>query len=158
MIRGNCRRPDFAVDSILGLLTLPSMKRYTFLLMLWIATMTSSGAAEKSAETAEFNPTFTHVVYFWLKNPDSAEDRGKFEASVKKFMEDSQFAKTRFVGVPPKSTRDVVDDSFTYSLILSFESVEDQAKYQIEPAHDVFVAECKELWDKVVVYDSVPLK
>ncbi len=106
----------------------------------------------------EFDPTYTHVVYFWLKNPDSAVDCLKFETSVKNFIESSQYAKTRFIGVAPKATRDVVDDSFTYSLILSFESSEAQIKYQAEPAHDIFVAECKDLWAKVIVYDSVPLK
>ena len=47
-----------------------------------------------------------------------------------------------------------VDDSFTYSLILSFESAEDQAAYQTEPPHLVFIEECEDLWEKVIVYDS----
>jgi len=111
-----------------------------------------------SAESSEFDPSFTHVVYFWLKNPESADDRSKFEAAIKQFMQDSKYAKTRFVGVAPKATRDVVDDSFTYSLILSFESAEAQERYQAEAAHKVFVETCKDLWEKVVVYDSVPLE
>lgn len=106
----------------------------------------------------EFDPTFTHVVYFWLKNPDSKTDRAQFEAAVKQFMQDSKYAKTRFVGVAPKATREVVDDSFTYSLILSFESAKAQEKYQAEPAHTVFVESCKDLWAKVIVYDSIALK
>ncbi|MFO8026814.1 MAG: Dabb family protein [Opitutales bacterium] len=105
----------------------------------------------------EFDPAFTHVVYFWLNNPDNEADRSKFEAAVKQFMEDSKYAKTRFVGVPPKATREVVDDSFTYSLILSFESAEAQEKYQAEPAHAAFVESCKDLWAKVIVYDSMLL-
>jgi hypothetical protein len=110
-----------------------------------------------SAGTMEFDPTFTHVVYFWLKNPDSLEDRQQFEAAARTFMETSQYAKTRFIGVAPKATREVVDDSFTYSLILTFESADAQAKYQQEPAHDIFVAACKPLWEKVIVYDSTAL-
>jgi len=106
----------------------------------------------------EFDTSFAHVVYFWLKNPDSEADRAKFEIAIKQFMEDSKYAKTSSVGIAPKATRDVVDDSFTYSLILSFESAEAQKKYQAEEAHTIFVDTCKDLWENVIVYDSVPLK
>ena len=88
------------------------------------------------------------------KNPDNAADKAKFEASLKKFLDNSQYAKTKFIGKPPKAVRDVVDDSFTYSLILSFESAEDQAAYQEEAPHKVFIEECEDLWEKVIVYDS----
>ncbi len=114
-------------------------------------------ATAQASTTTEFNPTFTHVVYFWFKNPDDAAARKTFEQAAKKFMQESQYAKTRFIGVAPQATREVVDDSFTYSLILTFDSAEAQAKYQAEPAHDAFVATCKELWEKVIVYDSTPL-
>jgi quinol monooxygenase YgiN len=124
---------------------------------LLLALFSSSLSYAGSAESKEFDPTFTHVVYFWLKNPNNDVDRAKFESAVKQFMQDSKFAKTRFVGVAPKATREVVDDSFTYSLILSFESAEAQEKYQAEPAHKAFVESCKDLWEKVIVYDSVSL-
>jgi len=39
-------------------------------------------------------------------------------------------------------------------LILSFESAEDQEAYQEEPPHKVFIEECQDLWEKVIVYDS----
>lgn len=127
-------------------------------LALLLALLAPVQSYADKTESREFDPAFTHVVYFWLKNPDSVAERSKFEAAVKQFMEDSRYAKTRFVGVAPKSTRDVVDDSFTYSLILSFESAEAQEKYQAEQAHKVFVETCKELWKKVIVYDSIPLQ
>jgi hypothetical protein len=58
------------------------------------------------------------------------------------------------MGTPPKAVRDVVDDSFTYSLIVTFESAEAQEAYQEEEAHLIFIEECKDLWEKVIVYDS----
>lgn len=124
---------------------------------LLLALLSPLNSFADESESIEFDPAFTHVAYFWLNNPDSDADRSKFEAAVTQFMQDSKYAKTRFVGVPPKATRDVVDDSFTYSLILSFESAEAQEKYQAEPAHAAFVETCKDLWEKVIVYDSVPL-
>jgi hypothetical protein len=78
----------------------------------------------------------------------------KFETSLKKFLKDSKYAKTNFIGTPPKATRAVVDGSFTYSLIVTFESAEAQEGYQKEEAHLTFIEECKDLWEKVIVYDS----
>ena len=97
---------------------------------------------------------FVHVVYFWLKNPDDVSDRQEFETSIKKFMQHSKHAKTQFIGKPAMSDREVVDDSFTYSLIVSFDSKEEQDKYQKEEVHLEFVAEAQHLWNRVVVYDS----
>ncbi|MGB5819038.1 MAG: Dabb family protein [Saonia sp.] len=101
-----------------------------------------------------FNPAFAHTVFFWLEHPDSDKDREKFETSLQRFLDSSKFAKTNFIGTPPKASRDVVDDSFTYSLIVTFESSEAQEGYQKEEAHLQFIEECKDLWTKVVVYDS----
>jgi len=44
--------------------------------------------------------------------------------------------------------------SFTYSLIVSFESAEAQQNYQDEAPHKRFVEESSKLWTKVIVYDS----
>ena len=132
--------------------------KYTFLFALYLFILAPAHATTASQDATDFDPTFTHVVYFWLKQPDHEPDRVKFEAAAKKFMAESVYAKTRFIGVAPKATRSVVDDSFTYSLILSFESAEAQQKYQAEPAHEEFVATCNDLWKNVIVYDSIPLQ
>lgn len=102
----------------------------------------------------EFDHHFTHVVYFWLKNPDSPDDRKAFLSSLQNFMSKSKFAKTRFIGEPAGTLREVVDGSFTYSLILTFPSKEVQDQYQNEPSHLKFVEEAQHLWERVVVYDS----
>lgn len=106
----------------------------------------------------QFDPHFAHTVYFWLKNPDSQEDRAAFEKSLRRFLDNSAYAKTRFIGKPPRASRDVVDGSFTYSLILTFESAEAQQEYQTEPPHKRFIEESEELWEKVIVYDSQGVK
>lgn len=128
------------------------------LLSLLLTLIFPAASFAKDQDAVVFDSTYTHVVYFWLKSPESDADRKQFESSIKQFMRDSQYAKTRFIGTAPTATRDVVDDSFTYSLILSFESAEAQEKYQAEPAHTKFVNECKDLWSKVIVYDSILLK
>ena len=108
--------------------------------------------------TPEFDKNFTHVVYFWLNNPDSEQDRADFLKSLNKFLENSLYAKTKFIGEPAGTPREVVDGSFTYSLILSFPSKEIQDKYQKEKAHLKFIEESEHLWKRVQVYDSVGIK
>jgi len=102
----------------------------------------------------QFDSNFAHTVYFWLKNPDSPADRKAFETSLRTFLDNSAYAKTQFIGKPPTASRDVVDGSFTYSLIVTFESAEAQQLYQDEPPHKKFVEESSGLWTKVMVYDS----
>ena len=103
---------------------------------------------------ANIEKDFIHMVLFWLKNPNSTEDRQKFEASIKNFTANSKYLKTAHVGTPIKATREVVDDSYTYSLLVTFDSEAEHDKYQVEPAHIAFIDECKELWSRVQIFDS----
>jgi hypothetical protein len=101
-----------------------------------------------------FDPNYAHTVYFWLHNPDNKEDCKAFETSLGKFLDHSAYAKTKFIGKPPRASREVVDGSFTYSLVVTFESAEAQEAYQKEAPHLVFIEESSKLWNKVIVYDS----
>jgi hypothetical protein len=97
---------------------------------------------------------FTHTVFFWLKNPDDSAVRNAFETAINKFLKDSLYAKESHVGTPAVAERDVIDASYTYSLLVTFPSKEVHDKYQDEPAHHEFINTCKELWKKVLIYDS----
>ncbi|WP_339655186.1 Dabb family protein [uncultured Maribacter sp.] len=125
--------------------------------ILAITLMASSIFAQNDKEMKEFDSNFSHTVFFWLKNPDNATDRAAFETSLKKFLDNSGYAKTKFIGTPPRASRDVVDGSFTYSLILTFDSAESQQAYQDEAPHKLFIAESEKLWTKVIVYDSTSI-
>ena len=125
--------------------------------ILVITLMTSSIFAQNDKEMKEFDSNFSHTVFFWLKNPDNAADRAAFETSLKKFLDNSGYAKTKFIGTPPRASRDVVDGSFTYSLILTFDSAESQQAYQDEAPHKLFISESENLWTRVIVYDSTSI-
>lgn len=127
------------------------MKTGTTLLFLMLTVM-AFGQTEETMK--EFDPTFNHTVFFWLKNPDSQADRTAFVTSLSKFLDNSGYAKTKFIGKPPRASRDVVDGSFTFSLMVSFESAEAQQAYQDEAPHKLFIEESEDLWEKVIVYDS----
>ena len=122
------------------------------------AGMTASGFVtnpEKSiANQIPIKNVFIHHVFFWLKEPDNAEARTRFENGLQLLITIPQIQSSH-VGVPVKSNREVVDDSFTYSYIAFFKNREDQAIYQTHPTHLQFIEDCQTLWKKVIVYDAM---
>lgn len=98
---------------------------------------------------------FAHTVFFWLKNPDSKEDKAKFEASLTKFLKSSAHIKSMHLGVPASTNRPIIDTTYSYCLSLNFTSKEEHDKYQEEEVHKVFIRESENLWKKVLIYDSV---
>lgn len=109
-----------------------------------------SRAGEKSSE----KEVLVHQVYFWLKSGLSKEDVLKFENGVKSLLK-IKTIKYGKVGKPGATTqRPVIDSSYSYSLLTVFEDVKGHDQYQVDPIHEKFLKDCKELWEKVVVYDS----
>lgn len=98
---------------------------------------------------------FIHHVYFWLNNPESAEDKAKLVAGLRK-MTGIATIKSWQIGQPAGTPRDVVDNSYQVSWTVSFASAADQDAYQVDPVHLQFVKDNAALWRKVVVYDTVP--
>lgn len=98
---------------------------------------------------------FYHVVFFWLVN-DEEETRKKFLEAVWKLIDSVDVIRTKHVGSPADTARDVIDSSYSFSLILTFDSKKDQDLYQVHPSHDVFRGQSA-LWKKVLVYDSFEL-
>ncbi len=100
-------------------------------------------------------PFLRHIALFWLKRPDSAEDRARLIAGLETLRAIPQ-VRTLHIGVPATTeARDVVDHSWSVSESMTFDSLEDQAAYQPHPLHQAFIAACGDLWERVLVYDIV---
>lgn len=99
---------------------------------------------------------FIHHVYFWLKKPVTGEVKAKFEKALKELVTIETIVDYH-LGVPAGTSRDVIDASYNYSLLVTFKNKEDQDIYQPHPKHQKFIADCQALWEKVVVYDSVSI-
>ncbi len=97
---------------------------------------------------------FVHHVYFWLKNPDNTEDLNKLARGIQNLSAVNNI-KMFHLGKPADTNRDVIDFSYSLSLLLVFENKLHHDSYQVDPIHLAFVDNCKELWSKVIVYDSV---
>ena len=97
---------------------------------------------------------FVHHVFFWLKNPPDMEVRARFEKAAEDLIKVETIIDYH-IGVPASTSRDVIDTSYTYSILTTYKNKEDQDIYQTHPRHLKFIEDCQELWNKVVVYDSV---
>jgi hypothetical protein len=110
------------------------------------------------AQNVDMSNVLLHHVYFWLKNPENQKDRNQFEKAIRELVK-VPVIKASHLGVPASTEdRDVVDHSYTYSLLVVFGSQSDQDLYQEHPIHLEFVDKNSYLWEKVVVYDSTDIE
>ncbi|PWT73443.1 MAG: stress responsive alpha-beta barrel domain-containing protein [Bacteroidetes bacterium] len=96
-----------------------------------------------------------HHVFFWLKNPDSAEDRAKLIEGVKTLSKVDTVQEIHVGVVANTEKRDVVDASWDVSELIFFKDLAGQSTYQTHPVHLEFIKNYGHLWKKVVVYDAM---
>ncbi|MBZ4192006.1 Dabb family protein [Niabella beijingensis] len=96
-----------------------------------------------------------HHVFFWLKHPESEDDKKALIEGLKTLKAVPQ-VRQLLIGTPASTVkRDVVDNSFQVSEMMYFNSTKDQDDYQEHPVHKAFVEKCSHLWERVVVYDMI---
>ena len=116
----------------------------------------AAGALLNLTKVNNLEKLFIHHVYFWLKKPVTGEVKAKFEKALKELVTIETIVDYH-LGVPAGTSRDVIDASYSYSLLVTFKNKEDQDIYQPHPKHQKFIADCQALWEKVVVYDSISI-
>ena len=116
--------------------------------------ITALSSFKNKSPNRKMKNVFYHHVFFWLANPASAEDRNKLMEGLTKLSAVKTIKKFH-IGKPANTSRDVIDGSYSISWLLEFANDADQASYQTDPVHLKFVEDCKHLWKKVVVYDTV---
>ncbi|RED97061.1 stress responsive alpha/beta barrel protein [Marinoscillum furvescens DSM 4134] len=94
---------------------------------------------------------FVHMVFFWLKPETNVND---FIASTEGFLKKVKEVRKYHLGTPAGTPREVVDNSYTVSLVVTFESKADQDRYQEHEAHVAYVEANKDKWDTVKIFDS----
>ena len=103
--------------------------------------------------SAENKKPVAHHVFFWLKNPDSKEDRDKLIAGLKGLAKIPTIREIHIGVLASTEKRDVVDTSWQVSELMFFSDLEGQSTYQNHALHVDFVKNHSHLWAKVVVYD-----
>ncbi|MFT6338583.1 MAG: hypothetical protein ACI86M_003877 [Saprospiraceae bacterium] len=108
----------------------------------------------EKTELKNTNPNFIHAVYFWLKK-DNPELLKEFKEIALPKLATVSSIKNVYWGPPAGTPREVVDNSYDISWIVTFDNAADQDKYQVDPLHVEFVEKYKSLFEKVQVYDNL---
>ena len=95
---------------------------------------------------------FIHNVYFWLKPGLDDEAVDSFAQGLDTLARDPA-AKGGYYGVPAATDRGVVENSYTYGLVVLFDNLAAHDRYQEGPVHLEFLAAHSDQWERVVVYD-----
>ncbi len=96
-----------------------------------------------------------HNVYFSLKDNSTAAQE-KLLAACRKYL--TGHPGTNFFacgGLAQELRREVNDRDFDVALHVIFKDQAAHDQYQVDPRHQKFIAENKENWKKVRVFDSV---
>ena len=111
--------------------------------------------ARRAAEEEKQASRLAHIVYFALKN-NSAQAKQKLVDACKKYL--SKHPGEVFFAAGTRAedlTREVNDRDFDVSLHIVFKDKAAHDKYQDAKRHKQFIAENKDNWKKVRVFDSV---
>lgn len=98
---------------------------------------------------------FAHHVFFWLKEPDNAEHREQFLSALRE-MKKIPTIQASYIGKPAGTPRDVVDNSWTFDWLVTFKDKAGWQIYNDHPIHKEFIEKAGDLWERVLVYDTVP--
>ena len=95
-----------------------------------------------------------HTVIFWLKKNLTSEEKDFFFTEVKRLGEIPS-VENFLIGTPANTTkRPVIDDSYDCYLTVVLKDLLAHDQYQEDPIHLDFIDKCKNLWEKVVIYDA----
>jgi hypothetical protein len=94
-----------------------------------------------------------HHVLFWLKPDMSQEQKLAFRTALET-LRDVESVNLMHIGTPAPIHRSVVDDTYTFSLLLFFDDLQGHDAYQVHPLHKAFLEEFRMYFDKVIIYDA----
>ena len=93
-----------------------------------------------------------HNVYFWLKESLAGEEIAVFVQGLDALTGDPD-VKTGYYGKPADTHRNVVENSYSYGLVLVFDDLAAHNRYQAGAIHLEFLAVNEVKWSKAIVYD-----
>ncbi len=113
---------------------------------------------QAEAATHKGEIPFVHHVFFWLKDTKNKKDHDQLLAALKGLGK-IEYIKMVHIGSPSINDFDkpVTDASYSFSVMIVFNSKAEEEKYLVHPLHKKFIDDNKNLWSKVVVYDSIAI-
>lgn len=129
-----------------------------------LAACTSSGSGHANNQNEETSKTTTtmenkeviaHYVLFWLKEGLSEQEISDFTGFFEELKTIPGIKSLHYGKAASTHPRDVVDNSFTYNLLVYFDTMDEINTYETHPIHLAAIEKYSKFWTKVVVHDSL---
>ncbi|PRD53804.1 Dabb family protein [Sphingobacterium gobiense] len=98
--------------------------------------------------------TILHSVYFWLKEDISQEEEQDFLHFFEELRKVPGVQTLQYGKPASTNPRPVVDNSFQYNLLVTFQNMEDINTYETHPTHTAAAEKYSKYWTKVEVKDT----
>lgn len=96
-----------------------------------------------------------HYVLFWLREDLSQQEIKDFTGFFEELKKIPNIHTLQYGPAANTNKRDVVDNSFSYNLLVQFKTMHDIEVYETHPIHLAAIEKYSKNWTKVVVHDSV---
>jgi len=116
--------------------------------------LAEAATTNKNMEQENKKQVITHYVLFWLKEGLSTQEIKDFTGFFKELRKVPNIKSLHYGPAAQSTPRDVVDNSFTYNLLVYFNTLEDLETYGTHPIHLQAIERYSKYWTKVVVHDS----
>ncbi|MBX2953228.1 MAG: Dabb family protein [Leadbetterella sp.] len=131
------------------------MKRRNFVGSL---ALSGGGLATLQACSKESNVPeikgIVHYVLFWLREDLTEEEEENFTDFFEELKRIPGIKSLSYGKPAATNPRPVVDNSFSYNLVVLFDSLKDVGVYENHPIHLEAIKKFSGFWTKVVVHDS----
>lgn len=139
------------------------MERRNFLKSVTAAgvtgTLLASCTPVENKETAKSGAfatgTILHSVHFWLKEDISEEEEQDFLNFFEELRKVPGVQTLQYGKPAPTNPRPVVDNSFQYNLLVTFQHMDDINTYETHPTHTAAAEQYSKYWTKVQVRDTL---
>ena len=124
-------------------------------MIMTVSCVSNNQKSEHSAECkkeAQLSGRFVHHVLFWLVEPDNPSARAEMERALRELVTIDLIVGSN-IGTPAATDREVIENSYTYSMLITFANKAAQDAYQTHPDHVKFVEKAAHLWNRVMVID-----
>ncbi|WP_257670337.1 Dabb family protein [Parapedobacter tibetensis] len=120
-----------------------------------LAACASPSTNQETEETMENEEVIAHYVLFWLNDDLSEDEINNFVGFFEVLKTIPTIKSLHYGRAANTHQRDVVDNSFTYNLLVFFDTMDDLNVYETHPIHVEAIEKYSKYWRKVAVHDSM---
>lgn len=120
-----------------------------------LLTSCTSSEEEGAKPNTIANGTILHSVYFWLKENISETEEQDFLNFFEELRKVPGVQTLQYGKPAPTNPRPVVDNSFQYNLLVTFQNMDDINTYETHPTHIAAAEQYSKYWTKVEVRDTI---